>query len=123
LHEFAATNQVVETVRREAEKRGAKAVAEVRLAIGKLTMLSPAQMRFAYEVLAKSTCLEGSKLVIREEDALIKCPSCSYEGSMGVDEDPMYHIAFPTLCCPRCHEPVDIIAGRECTIESIKLFL
>ncbi len=123
MHEFAATSQVVEAVQREAHRRGAKAVAEVRLAVGKLTMLSPSQMRFAYELLVKNTPLEGSKLVIRERGAIVKCPSCSYKGPIRVDEDPTFHIIFPTLCCPRCQGVVDIVAGRECTVESVKLLL
>ncbi|MEM2905462.1 MAG: hydrogenase maturation nickel metallochaperone HypA [Candidatus Bathyarchaeia archaeon] len=123
MHEFSAMNQVVETVQREAERRGAKAVAEVRLTIGKLTMLSPVQMRFAYELLVKNTPLEGSDLVIREQDAAVKCPSCGYNGPMTVEEDPIYHIAFPTLSCPRCQEVVEVVAGRECTVESVKLLL
>lgn len=123
MHEFTMTHQIIEAVQREVRIREARAVAEVRLSVGNLTMLSLPQMRFAYEILTKNTQLEGSRLTIEEKDAVVKCPKCKYEGPIRVEEDPAFHITFPTLSCPNCSQVVDIIAGRECTVESVRLIM
>jgi hydrogenase nickel incorporation protein HypA/HybF len=113
----------VQSVLAEAEKRGAKKVTEVDLIIGKLTFLGLEQVRFAYEALTKGTIMEGSKLVIGEQDGVVKCSNCSYEGGFKYEDDPLYHVPVPTLKCPQCGSIVNIVAGKECIIQSIKLVL
>lgn len=123
MHEFSVTSQVVQSVLAEAEKRGAKKVTEVDLVIGKLTFLGLEQVQFAYEVLAKDTILEGSKLVIEEQEGIVKCNKCGYEGGFKYEDDPLYHVPVPTLKCPQCGSVVSIVAGKECTIKSIKMMV
>jgi hydrogenase nickel incorporation protein HypA/HybF len=117
------TSQIVRSVLEEAEKNKSKKVIEVHLTIGKLTFLGLEQMRFAYEALTKDTIMEGSKLIIEEQEGLVKCNHCSYEGGFNYVDDPLYHIVVPTLKCPKCGNVVNIIAGKECLIKSIKLLI
>ena len=117
------TSQIVRSVSEEAEKRKAKKVTEVHLAIGKLTFLGLEQVRFAYEALTKGTILEGSKLVFEEQEGVVKCNHCGYKGDFKYEDDPMYHMPVPTLKCPRCGGVVNIVAGKECTIKSIKMMV
>jgi len=117
------TSQIVKSVLAEAEKRNAKNVTEVHLVIGKLTFLGLEQVRFAYEALTKGTILEGSKLVIEEQEGVVKCNYCGYEGGFKYDDDPLYHVPVPTLKCPQCNSVVNIVAGKECTIKSIKMMV
>jgi len=123
VHEFSVTSQIVQSVLAEGEKRGAKKVTEVHLVIGKLTFLGLEQVRFAYEVLTKGTILEGSKLTIEEQEGTVKCNHCGYEGGFKYEDDPLYHVPVPTLKCPQCGSVVNIVAGKECTIKSIKLLV
>lgn len=117
------TSQIVQSVLAEAEKREAKKVTEVHLAIGKLTFLGLEQVRFAYEALIKGTIMEGSKLVIEEQEGVVKCSDCGYEGGFKYEDDPLYHVPLPTLKCPQCGNVVSIAAGKECTIKSIKMMV
>ncbi len=121
MHEFSVTSQIVKTVLDEAAKQKAKKVLEVRLAIGRLTLLGISQIRFAYKLLAKDTILEGSKLTIERKSGAVKCDKCGYEGPIKFRRDPAYHLAFPTLACPRCGYPVTIVEGRECMVKSVRL--
>jgi hydrogenase nickel incorporation protein HypA/HybF len=123
VHEFSVTSQIVQSVLTEAEKRGAKKVTEVDLAVGKLTFLGLEQVRFAFEVLAKGTIMEGAKLVIEEQEGVVKCKNCGYEGGFKYEDDQLYHVPLPTLKCPKCGSMVEITAGKECTIKSIKLIV
>lgn len=121
MHEFSVTSQIVDSVLKEAEKHGARKVVQVNLAIGKLTFLGIEQVRFAYKLLVKGTKAEKSRLVIKEKDGIVKCSRCGYEGDFKYEDNPMYHVPMPTLKCPKCDGIVDIVGGKECTIESIKL--
>jgi hydrogenase nickel incorporation protein HypA/HybF len=107
----------------EAEKRGAKKVTEVQLTIGKLTFLGLEQVRFAYEALTKDTIMEGSKLIITEQEGTVKCSNCDYQGDFKYADDPLYHVPVPTLKCPKCNNTVTITTGKECTITNIKMMI
>ncbi|MFH1327948.1 MAG: hydrogenase maturation nickel metallochaperone HypA [Candidatus Bathyarchaeota archaeon] len=121
MHEFSTTTQIVETVLREAKKHDAKKVSEVHLVIGKLTVLGIEQINFSYALLIKDTIMEHSKLYIEEKDAVVKCGSCGYEGSVKYEDDPMYHFSYPTLKCPRCDDTTSIVGGNECMIKTVKI--
>ena len=123
MHEFSITNQIVQSVLTEAEKRGAKKVTEVHLTIGKLTFLGLEQVRFAYEVLTKDTIMKGSQLIIEEQEGIVKCGNCGYQGDFKYQDDPLYHVPLPTLKCPKCNNTVTITAGKECTIKNIKMVI
>ena len=121
MHEYSITTQIVESVIEEAKKREAKNVLEVHLVLGDLTFLNPEQVKFWYEVLTESTILEKSRLQIERREGGVRCPSCEYEGGFKHDEDPVYHVPFPVLSCPSCGGIVEVVAGKECTIKSIKM--
>jgi len=121
MHEFSMTSQIIKTVLEEAGKQKAKKVLEVHLVIGKLTLLGIKQVRFAYNALVKNTLMKGSKLIIERKKGRVKCDECGYEGPIRFRNDPVYHLSFPTLACPKCGSSTKIIEGRECLIKSIKL--
>ena len=121
MHEFSMTSQIVKAVLEEAEKRGAKKVLEVHLIIGKFTLLGAEQVRSSYKMLIKDTIMEGSKLFIKHKGGRVRCDKCGYEGPIKFKDDPIYHISYPTLSCPKCNSPARIIEGRECLIKKVKL--
>jgi hydrogenase nickel incorporation protein HypA/HybF len=121
MHELSMTTQLVENVLEEAKRHDAKKVAEVHLTIGKLTFLGAEQMRFSYKILTEDTIMKDSKLIIKEQDGVIECPSCGYKGKVPFEDDPAYHVPIPTLRCPKCGESAKIVEGKECTITSIRI--
>ena len=121
MHEFTMATQIIESVLEEAKRHDAKKVAEVHLVIGKLTFLGVEQIRFSYDILVKDTIMKDSKLIIKEQDGAIECPSCGFKGAVPIEDDPAYHVPVPTLKCPKCGEATKIIEGKECTIESIRI--
>jgi len=120
MHEFSVMSQIVDSVLEVVAKHDAKKVEEVDLEVGEFTMLGEEQMRFAYEVLAKDTVLQGSRLNFKVVKGQVRCKSCGYEGEMSILED-MPHKVVPVLECPECHEPAEITAGRECVVRNIRM--
>lgn len=115
------TTQIVEGVLGEAKKHGAKKVTEVHLLIGKLTFLGIEQVRFVYNILVEDTIMKDSRLIIRETDGAIECPSCGYKGPIKFQDDLMYHVPTPILKCPECGKAAKIVQGKECTIKRIRM--
>lgn len=120
LHEFTVMSSLVDVVLDEVKKHDARAVEEVELEIGELTLLGKEQCLFAYEVLSKDGPLMGSKLSIKEKKAKVKC-LCGYEGPITKSDDPLDHLRRPRFSCPECGENVEIISGRDCTITNLRL--
>ena len=79
------------------------------------------QVRFAYQVLVRNTVMEESQLVIESIDGRVRCDDCGYTGPIGELKDEVFHIAIPTLVCPRCEAAVEVIGGREFLIRHIKV--
>jgi len=123
MHEFSISSQIVREVLEEAEKRGAKRVLEVHLVIGSLTLLGIEQVRASYKMLVENTIMKESKLFVRQKKGKVKCDRCGYEGPIKFRDDPIYHISFPTLTCPKCDSSARIIEGRECLIKRVRLVI
>jgi len=121
MHELSIARRIVSIVLSEAEKRGAERVLQVRVRIGELSFLRPEQLSFWFKTLSQGTLLEGAELVIDIEPGEVECPGCGYKGPMRVEDDPLYHVVFPTLSCPRCGRPVEITRGKGYSITSIRL--
>jgi hydrogenase nickel incorporation protein HypA/HybF len=121
LHEFSIASSMVELVLKEAEKKRATRVVEVHLVVGKLTFIALEQIRFSYRILAKDTILEGSRLRIEQKEGLGECGSCKYKGPIECKDDPLYHISFPSLSCPKCGSTLRIVDGKECLVKSVRM--
>jgi hydrogenase nickel incorporation protein HypA/HybF len=121
LHEFSATTQIVELVLHEAKSRGAEKVLEVVVQIGKMTLLSPDQVEFAYKLLTEKTIADGSILTIEDIPGKVRCSSCGYEGTFDVPRDADPHSLPISFSCNRCGGPVDILDGNHWTVKSIRM--
>lgn len=113
-------SSIIDRILEELESHDVREVQEVLMRIGELTFLGHEQLSFAFEILTKGTLLEGAKLVIEEEAARIRCPSCGYEGEAnrlsGSD-----HFSVPLLSCPSCGKEPELLSGRGCRVVSLKV--
>ena len=123
MHEFSMTSQIIREVLKETEAREAKKVLEVHLVIGDLTLLGIEQIKSCYMMLVDGTVMEGSMLKIKRKKGKVICEKCRYKGPIQFLDDPVYHVSFPTLMCPRCGSPARIIEGKECLIKRIKMMV
>jgi len=113
----------VSTVLNVAKSRGASRVLAVSMKVGELTHLNPEQLRFAFEALTEGTLAEGAELSVELVKAKVRCRQCGYEGGLSSTEEAP-QLPIPLVRCPRCGGlDVEAVAGRECALTSIKVYL
>ena len=108
MHELAITQSVVDAVGEHAA--GAR-VARVNVRIGKLSGVVPDAMRFCFELVADGTSLQGAELVIDEPAGAGHCRTCGKDFVLG----------DLILLCPCGSADVDVVAGRELTVQSFEV--
>jgi len=121
LHEFTIASSIVESLLDLANKQGSSKVLLVHLKIGLLRALSTEQVSFSYNILAKGTALEGSKLIIEEQAGKLQCAACDYHGEFNPEDDSSFHFGIPPLICPKCGGNLEIQGGDECMITSVRM--
>ncbi|OPX63580.1 MAG: putative hydrogenase nickel incorporation protein HypA [Methanomassiliicoccales archaeon PtaB.Bin134] len=120
MHEVSVMAGIVESVLKELENHEFLRVEEVQLTLGELTFLGEEQLRFAFEIVTRGTSLEGSELVIVPEETELLCVSCGYRGKADkLGEE--YHMAMPSLICPKCKGKVKVLKGQSCRVTSMKV--
>lgn len=122
MHEVSVVADLVAAINEELKRYDVVSVREVTLVIGKLTNLGTEQLEFAYEIISKDSILEGSKLVILEEEIEVECQKCGYNGPVkNIDLGEEVHFQIPILSCPECGGTVTITAGKSCCVKSIDI--
>jgi len=76
MHELGITRNIVAIV---AEHAKGQKVARVRLDVGLLSGVMSEALRFAFDVAAAGSCLEGAELEIREIAGRARCRTCGAE--------------------------------------------
>ena len=114
MHEFSMTERLIEAVLHEAEKRGAKRVVEVRLSIGKLMFLGLEQVKFAYATLVRGTILEGSKLMIEEDQLYTTAVELIHQQHLvGIlSSQPIWTMHIKPVNGPRSYSVTQTLQGR-----------
>ena len=108
MHEMGITQNIVSIV---SEHAGSRKVARVRLEIGKLSAIMPDAIRFCYDIVAKGTVLDGSKLEIIEIPGKAKCKGCG--GSVELNT------LFGTCACGS--RDLERLSGEELNIKEMEL--
>lgn len=113
MHEMSIVQALIEQVETEVEKSGqAGRVVGLDLVVGRLSGVHVDSIRFAYEILAPGTILEGSALRISEPQAHSECRAC---GAREVIDE-------LSMACPRCGSGEIVIdGGRDLVLQSIEL--
>lgn len=123
VHEVSVVSDLVRAILKELEKYNVVSVHSVTFIIGRLTNLGKEQMEFAYEVVTRGTILEGSNLVIEDEDIELECKICNYRGparTLNFGEYTDEHF-IPVLACPKCGGSVNIVKGQTCCVKNMDI--
>ncbi|MGQ9630566.1 MAG: hydrogenase maturation nickel metallochaperone HypA [bacterium] len=112
MHELSIAQSILGIVDDEREKHGAKKILSIHLSVGRMTMVVPEALRWAFGFASEGTPAEGAKLIIDEIPIRGKCGECGSE----------FNLEEFNLICPHCGSvEIDIVAGRELQVESIEI--
>jgi hydrogenase nickel incorporation protein HypA/HybF len=76
MHEMSLAGGVLQVVETAARREHFERVSMLRLAVGKLAGVEVRALRFALDVIAPGTCLEGARIVIDEPVGQGWCMKC-----------------------------------------------
>ncbi len=112
MHEFSIVSSLLNELEIISRNNGDKKVIRVDLVVGALEHIEPEVLKTVFDQAKEETCAGGAELVIRREEALVRCRGCGVEY---IPEDNVW-------LCPQCGDVGgDIIQGTEVVIESVYL--
>src|SRR5581483_7724725 len=109
MHELSIATAVLNTAVKHADGRPVEIVA---MRVGALRQVVPDSLLFYWDIVARDTCCEGSRLELDEIAARLSCGECGREWELDV----------PTFRCPDCASAqVEVIAGEELEVDYLEL--
>jgi hydrogenase nickel incorporation protein HypA/HybF len=113
MHELSIVEALIEQAQREVKRAGQDGrIRRLDLVIGRLSGVHCESIRFAFDLLAPGTPLEGARLQITQPKATCCCRTC--RARVEIDE--------VVVQCPECASgEVTIEGGRDLLLQSIEL--
>lgn len=109
MHETAIVEGLMRILEKQAAQHGAERILRVRVRVGRLRAVEPAQLSACFDMFAEGTVAEGATLAIEEVPVRARCKSCATEF-----EVPRYRFE-----CPGCGGgDVEVVQGQELYIVS-----
>ena len=112
MHEYTITESMLSLALEKAKEAKASRIRRINLVLGELSGVVSDCVQFYFEVIGKDTIASGAELAFEIRPTRLRCRSC----------ETTFHPEDSQWSCPSCREAaVDIIAGRECYLESIEV--
>ncbi len=109
MHELAIAQGIVSLATTHADGRR---VTKVEVRVGHLRQVPPSALESAFERMALDTPVDGAELKVTEVAAQGRCADCGAETAIG---------GFPLACGPCGSPEMEVIAGRELSVEGLEL--
>jgi hydrogenase nickel incorporation protein HypA/HybF len=121
MHEYALMQEIIASIlARIPQEASPGKVAEVILNVGGFEVHSETAARQAFQVLAKGTPLEGSRLTLTIVPPICDCSACGFAAPLPIEHHHA-HDPLPMAECPRCGALAVLSGGRG--VEAIQLVL
>jgi hydrogenase nickel insertion protein HypA len=122
VHEIVIAREIAERVARAAEQANARNVLSVKVEVGDLAFLDPANMEtWVRQALAGSNA-EDAAVTVDVVASTLTCADCGFEGPPEVPEYHDHHLPLPPQPCPRCgSSAVTLEAKSDCILRQIEL--
>jgi len=112
MHELSITESILEIATRHAIKSNAKKVTLINITIGNLSSIVDDSVQFYWDIIAKGTICEASKLHFERISAKLTCLACGIT----------YEIEHELTPCPSCGSiNLKVVSGEEFQLDSIEI--
>jgi hydrogenase nickel incorporation protein HypA/HybF len=112
VHESAITESLLQLALEKAREAKAGKITRINLTVGELAGVVPDCVQFYFDIISKNTLADGAALNFEMKPTLLRCRKCHRE----------FIPADHNWDCPDCRElSTEIVAGRECFMESIEV--
>lgn len=112
MHELSIADHIVETLTRDLADLP-EAVIAVQIDVGVLSGVVPDALQFAWEIACQDTRFAGSRLRIREIQAVAHCEHCKVDRIIP---------SIDRMRCPICDRLTpDLVAGKELQIRAVEM--
>ena len=112
MHELSVTQGLLKICLEEGKKHNINRIQELNIKVGELTDLVPNCISYYFNIVAKDTIAENTKINIERISVEIKCNECSYEGKLGKNN----------YVCPICKgNKYEITRGREFYLDTMEV--
>jgi len=112
MHELAIAEHLIELIGKHVRESGGQRAVRVTVQLGEMSGVMADALLFCYELAAKSTCADGSELVIDSVPAVIECRSCQARTCP---------VEFSMLC-PECGgSDTELVQGRDLLLREIEV--
>lgn len=113
MHEISMISAVVDQINIEKVKQSFDRVLSIQFRIGRLSGVDVSCIEFCFSEVTRGTCLQGSKLLIEEQDIKLQCKDCNF---MTLTSD------SSILICESCNSNnIEILAGKSFEIMDIEV--
>lgn len=111
MHEMSVMGEVFAIINNNIDKYNLIKITKVVIRVGEMTCINDKSLRFAFQVFAENTIVEGAELIIKKVQARAKCNNC---GSV-------FKISYTDKICPFCNTYSDqIVNGYELYLDKVE---
>ena len=113
MHELSIALSLLEVAAEEAQRRGLRHVAAIRLKLGPLSGVVREALEGAFEMARQTSPLTDCELVIEDCPIIVYCPHCQMQRNVK---------SIQEICCAICGTPTpNIIGGRELEVVGLEV--
>lgn len=112
MHEMSVAQSLIEIIREEMDRHGAKHLRAVRLQVGEMSAVVPQLLAFSFDVITSGTPLEGARLMIETVPPEGRCAECGKQ----------FEIRDYVFLCPACGgSQIETLAGQELSLADMEV--
>lgn len=112
MHEYSITESMLSLALEKATEAGASKITRIDIVLGEMSGIVGECVQMYFDLLSRDTIAAGAGLEIKTVPVSMRCHHCGK----------VFTPAAGDLSCPDCRQTgIEIVAGRECHMESIEV--
>ena len=112
MHELSITQSMLNLALERGENLQIERISKINIVLGEMSGVVADCVCFYFDFLSKDTIAQGAELAFKHIPIQVRCRNCQAT----------FTPAEFNWSCPHCHKSgIEVVAGRECYIESMEV--